>query len=1640
MPDNFANLQAAFSGMSGGDTLIIRNGTYTGDANRITTSQRPPQGNAGAWTIIKAENDGQVIFDGQNVRNIFDHQPSSSNKYWQFEGLIWCRTPDSNVTLTYSRYVKFLRCGAFGCGAGNRINFNIGRQNEYILLENCYAWGSGRYKFSAYQSRRIVFRQCVGRMDDVNALGEPIAIFAIYSVDDVEVQNCIAIDSNQTSSWSNVGQCSGSFFVPSTDMDANRVNFTQCIALNNQIAGLCTTGNSSYAANDVTFRDCVVWNVGSFDNNAINLLRGYNSQLLNCTFGLANDPIDTHYSYDAIDFDNNGVCKNSIIYNHRGAGVFNDFEIEDYNCLYANDNNNNSGLHDITNVNPIYHASNNISGALRYIVRIENNSNLSTRGENNAIIGANCLKTIGAPGSLWGEYGYNTVQSTNLWPFPYESVIRTAMRAYNSGGVSGNRGFCVDGQTLTKYIWEYLGNPMPTELYQASPLTINTTALSGGVVNTNYQQTLSATGGTAPYTWSIVSGSMPNGLVLNASTGQITGIPTQENTFNFTIQVRDSVMATDTQSLSIAVIRQDTTAPLISSVNISNITQSSAIISWDTDEPANSQIQYGVTTSYGSQTALNTSMVTAHSVLIANLTSNTGYHFRILSADNSNNLRISGDYTFTTNSVVVTDNVAPLISSVNISNITQSSATVSWNTDEPANSQIQYGVTTSYGYQTAMNTSMVTSHSVSIANLNSDTGYHFRILSADNSNNLRISGDYTFTTNQEVINDNIAPANIQDLTVVLTTSNSVTLSWTAPGDDANSGTAASYDIRYSTIGSSWYIWYFSSFVNGEPIPAVAGTRQTMTIAGLSSGRTYYFVMKTQDEASNVSGYSNVVSGQTQNINVADSQAPYVEACLPILNGSNIPRDTNIHFCIKDNISGVDRSTIDLSVQGIDIITNGGIRTYIDANGQTQDYNVEIFEKNSHEFVITYDPAEYFNYEDTINVVVNASDLNQNEIGGYSYSFKVQGFVYGAFNSFGGMALTQTLDDEVIPDSVINPAQDNSCIVASTNGKNVYVAWEQRSSTGEWNIYLAWSLNFGENFTGLVQVNPSISGIECRYPALDIDTAGNVYVVWQQQSAGAGWDIYIAKLDSGQAKFSESYVIYNDIDDTNQTKPSIAVGSALISDGNPNTAEPATIYVSWLDDRTSTAQVYYTRTTAVYSDAWYRFVAAPIRVDDDRWPQYCADANIIIDNNSNIFIAWSGINDDGSCSVYFDRAIRTIYDRAENFGTDVRVNSSSSGKAPLLAVSNDGSKVYVLWKELSFGQAKLQFSYYGYSQLQRRYLLNMSTQVNTSILTENELNEYSLKINRDDDAFVVWSEQQGATSMINMAGATSGSYQFLNYANFTTAGNQNRPFLETDVAGYHFFVSWTDNTSGFESIMFCRNTFIVTDQIKSQKIDNELGGIVRVSEGNITGASVAIEANSIDAPVEITLAEVIASPANSSNMQKIGNGVDFGPGGTIFSIDARITIPYTDAALSLAGIADESVLKVFNYNLEKSVWELVNGAIVNTDDNTVSAGISHFSIYTIGRSTVVADAGGGGGGGFCFIATAAFNTPMAKEVCVLCQFRDKYLLTNNCGIWFVKFYYHYSPPLADFIRNKEGLKSIIRACLKPLITLSEMICE
>jgi len=72
---------------------------------------------------------------------------------------------------------------------------------------------------------------------------------------------------------------------------------------------------------------------------------------------------------------------------------------------------------------------------------------------------------------------------------------------------------------------------------------------------------------------------------------------------------------------------------------------------------------------------------------------------------------------------------------------------------------------------------------------------------------------------------------------------------------------------------------------------------------------------------------------------------------------------------------------------------------------------------------------------------------------------------------------------------------------------------------------------------------------------------------------------------------------------------------------------------------------------------------------------------------------------------------------------------------------------------------------------------------------------------------------------------------------------------------------------------------------------------------------------------------------------------------------------------------------------------------------------------------------------CFIATAAYGTPMAEEIEILREFRDEYLLTNPLGQALVGLYYRASPPIAEFITEHLTLKPIVRAGLLPAVAMA-----
>jgi hypothetical protein len=200
--------------------------------------------------------------------------------------------------------------------------------------------------------------------------------------------------------------------------------------------------------------------------------------------------------------------------------------------------------------------------------------------------------------------------------------------------------------------------------------------------------------------------------------------------------------------------------------------------------------------------------------------------------------------------------------------------------------------------------------------------------------------------------DSTAPAAVSNLSVPQKTYNSVTLSWTAPGDNNASGTAASYDVRYSTATITALNWASATQAGGEPVPQAAGATQSMTISGLSASTAYYFAIKTTDESSNVSVLSNVPSDITSA--VPDTTPPYTSGYVPAKSATGVSTDSNIIVHVKDDGAGVDISSIVMTVNGVNV--------------------APVISGLSADYTLTYNPAADFQNGQQVFVTIQALDL------------------------------------------------------------------------------------------------------------------------------------------------------------------------------------------------------------------------------------------------------------------------------------------------------------------------------------------------------------------------------------------------------------------------------------------------------------------------------------------------------------------------------------------------------------------------------------------------------------------------------------------------------------------------------------------
>ncbi|MFA5186300.1 MAG: fibronectin type III domain-containing protein [Patescibacteria group bacterium] len=257
--------------------------------------------------------------------------------------------------------------------------------------------------------------------------------------------------------------------------------------------------------------------------------------------------------------------------------------------------------------------------------------------------------------------------------------------------------------------------------------------------------------------------------------------------------------------------------PVISNIQVINITSFSARITWNTDKSSDSSVAYGFTSAHASGTVSNGTYTFSHSIDLTGLTPSTQYHFVVTSVDSALLSSTSGDQVFTT----LGDVTPPVISNVHVANITDSSGIVMWNTDEPANSYVEYGTSTSYG-SSGSSAGYVTTHAISLSGLAEGTLYHYRVTSADIAGNIATSPDNVFTTTI----DTTPPTNA---TLTATPGDTVVgLEWSTPPEPDFIGTK----VMRKTVG-------FPTGPGDGTVVYDGSATSTLDI-GLVNGTTYYY--------------------------------------------------------------------------------------------------------------------------------------------------------------------------------------------------------------------------------------------------------------------------------------------------------------------------------------------------------------------------------------------------------------------------------------------------------------------------------------------------------------------------------------------------------------------------------------------------------------------------------------------------------------------------------------------------------------------------------------------------------------------------------------------------------------------------------
>jgi len=711
------------------------------------------------------------------------------------------------------------------------------------------------------------------------------------------------------------------------------------------------------------------------------------------------------------------------------------------------------------------------------------------------------------------------------------------------------------------------------------------------------------------------------------------------------------------------------------------------------------------------------------------------------------------------------------------------------------------------------------------------------------------------------------------------------------------------------------------------------------------------------------------------VTIADDEEatiPEISGHIPEKNSVQVPRDTVIQVHVTDAGSGVeyDGGPITIHVED-NLIYDGANETPVGVYSSAYGICRRIGTETDYTFV--FQPSIPFDFEQKVDVVVNATDKTGYEI----------------TDTFSFYTLMQTFGKNIKVNSDTGTLAQNHPDCATDSLGNIWVVWEHTVIGNDSDIYIGKLPKGGSAFeqSQLVFGDPNNQ----LNPAIAIDSDDIMYVTWQGNDPNGFWDIFVSASANGTDWSTPVKVNSNDPHNkSNQKTPAIGI------DGNGK------VYIAWEDNSKGNEDKDIWAATSV-DDNWMTPVLIASAANNQTEPFVSIDMY-----NNTAYIIWTdarGTNTDIFASKYIN----------SSWSENALVDTSSFQLSAVGLTSN--GKIHLLWVDDNNGSDDIFYGIDG-SNLPIDDGISIVDEPGTfqsfPSIAANGTKVFacwqdSRNVSGNADTDIYYSENDGQDFGTNiLVNDDIGTY------------TQTSPVIGTNIDGIPFIV-WVDNRKGNNDIYAAAITS-TGNVLKSKKVKSSdpIMQIVQINENSDTiddseDVTIEIPGGVLPVDTDIKISKFINPPDPPAGA--FGIFYEFSPSGLEFLQPVTISIPH-DAA----NCPGHSVYRVYYYDPSilppGSPWR--QDGITNVEHLTVAQDPTlpsdvhvvrfktiHFTAFGTGGSVdggLVAGGGGGGGGG-CSISAGdkgnivEFFLPYIGFIIVLVilTVRDAHVRNARCSM-------------------------------------------